>query len=338
MEGETWLVARLVPGSVRRLLVTLIIAAVGCGGPGAPSPSPGPSTSAAPLDPLCPVGPDPASTSGDDSGPPFAPPGTSGEPPVPPPYVPPEGLEDLNDLARLSGQFPAATPAAPEAEGVIYLGTKGVQTIDDFMDQVVDNAEFFWRRLLEGGGIGCEVERVARIWSAADSLAAGPCSLSISANRPAYYCGTSGANRTDGTIVVGQRWMYDVIYQRFGDRADFAVASVLAHEMGHHVQDALGLLRDQRPFLCCGLLSLNIELHADCLGGVWASSLYGRGEIDLETMADAVRLAGDAGDLQPTDRTSARAHGTSEERRHWYSTGFESGSVDACHGALEVAP
>jgi hypothetical protein len=258
----------------------------------------------------------------------------SGQPPVPPPFVPPEGLEDL---ARLTGQLPVAERAPAGAEGVIYLGTKGVDTIDGFMDRVVDNAEFFWQRLLSDGGVICDVELVGRLWITDDTFDAGPCDRPIVASRPAYYCGTAGPDGTSGTIVVGNQWMYDAIYRRFGDHADFAVASVLAHEMGHHVQDVLGLLRDTRPSRCCGLTSLNIELHADCLAGVWAGSLHGRGEIDLATMAEATRLAQDEGDQLPADHAGTGAHGTGDERRQWFTTGFESGDVGACQAALDIA-
>ena len=84
------------------------------------------------------------------------------------------------------------------------------------------------------------------------------------------------------TKIPYPRWMFEAIYQRFGGRAEFAVASVLAHEMGHQVQDVLGILLETGERACCALRSINVELHADCLAGVWTYSLYDRDEIDRE--------------------------------------------------------
>jgi predicted metalloprotease len=256
--------------------------------------------------------------------------------------VPPEAIDDLNQLAALAGMLPPGPRADERDAGVVYIGERGVETMAGYIDRVVDNAEFYWSRVFEAGGLGCGFEEVERHWLSADTFRVGPCGLTEHSGRYAYYCGVAGASQ-QGAIVVGDRWMYEEIYQRFGDHAEFAVASVVAHEMGHHVQDLLGVLIDEAPGQCCGLLSLQIELHADCLGGVWASSLFGRREIDLSTMEQATRAAMDAGDRpfpgQPTvDRTGSGAHGTPEERKHWFTVGFEAGRVWECGGAFAVQP
>lgn len=206
------------------------------------------------------------------------------------------------------------------------------------MDRVVDNLDSFWRTAFAKSASACEVLPPERSWVSSVERERGPCGLPVDAQTGAFYCPSSAVDGRDGAIAVGMRWMFERIYQRFGDRADFAVASVLAHEMGHHIQDVLGILRDGGPRVCCQLLSLNIELHADCLAGTWAYSLYDRDEIDLETMEQAVRAAQAAGDAPDTDPTDPQAHGSPAQRQHWFETGFETGRASACDPALAVRP
>jgi predicted metalloprotease len=268
---------------------------------------------------------------------PFGPPGESypsGMPP--PPLVPPEALADLNRLAGFVSDLSSPVKAGDDGSGIIYIGEGGVEEIGNYMDRVMDNLVWFWRTVLSDSGKLCAWEVPRGTWIPIDGFATSPCGAA-DASEAAGYCGNAGSGMT-GEITVGELWMFDDIYQRFDDHAEFAVASVLAHEMGHHMQDVFGYLRDTYPRRCCGLRALNIELHADCLGGVWATSIYGRREIDLATMTQAVRAAEDFADTPQPGELTDRGHGTAEERRHWYLAGFESGKVSACDGALTAQP
>jgi uncharacterized protein len=122
---------------------------------------------------------------------------------------------------------------------------------------------------------------------------------------------------------------------------DFAWAYVIAHEVGHHVQQQLGtsekvrqLQRDQSDQ--ANELSVRLELQADCYSGVWAHTVYKQGALDKGDVREALRAAGAVGD----DRLQKQAtgsinpdsftHGTSEQRRTWFERGYEGGDPNDC--------
>jgi predicted metalloprotease len=113
---------------------------------------------------------------------------------------------------------------------------------------------------------------------------------------------------------------------------DFAWAYVIAHEMGHHVQRLLGVDNPDRS----NAASVKIELQADCYAGVWAQTVFQAGDLeqgDIEEAFTAAEAVGDdrlqreaTGSVNPDSFT----HGTSEQRRRSFTTGYESGTPDAC--------
>ncbi|GAC1673148.1 MAG: neutral zinc metallopeptidase [Candidatus Acidiferrum sp.] len=135
---------------------------------------------------------------------------------------------------------------------------------------------------------------------------------------------------------------YDELKSRFGAPGEFAEAYVLAHEIGHHVQNILGIehkvrqLRDQNPH-AGNDLSVKMELQADCLAGVWAHSTQQRGLLesgDVESALGAAAAVGDdrlqkmaTGHISPESFT----HGSSEQRMMWFRKGLDSGSLGACN-------
>ena len=124
-----------------------------------------------------------------------------------------------------------------------------------------------------------------------------------------------------------------------GAQGDFAWAYVIAHEMGHHVQQQLGTsdrvsdLQRKNPG-DRNALSVRLELQADCYSGVWASTVYKQLEAgDVEEAMNASRAVGDdrlqkrsRGSIDPDSFT----HGTSEQRARWFDKGRESGDPNAC--------
>jgi uncharacterized protein len=135
---------------------------------------------------------------------------------------------------------------------------------------------------------------------------------------------------------------FDELKRRFGAPGEFAQAYVLAHELGHHVQKLIGIEgkvhqlqeNDSRQ---ANPLSVKMELQADCLAGIWAHSTQQRGLLekgDVESALGAAAAVGDdrlqkmsTGHVSPESFT----HGTSQQRMHWFNTGFESGQVSACN-------
>jgi predicted metalloprotease len=131
--------------------------------------------------------------------------------------------------------------------------------------------------------------------------------------------------------------------QQFGAPGDFAQAYVIAHEVGHHVQNLLGISseiqnRRQRASQREGnQLSVALELQADCLAGVWGNRAETQrdrleeGDIEeglraAEAIGDDVLQRRSQGQVQPESWT----HGSSEQRAHWFRRGFDTGDPDAC--------
>lgn len=131
--------------------------------------------------------------------------------------------------------------------------------------------------------------------------------------------------------------------RRLGAKGDFAAAYVVAHEIGHHVQDELGILGQANEIRATASeaesndISVRIELQADCLAGIWAREASDRfGSIERGDLDEAMNAARQIGD-DTLQRNAGRVpmpdsftHGTSEQRARWFSSGLESGSLAAC--------
>ena len=132
------------------------------------------------------------------------------------------------------------------------------------------------------------------------------------------------------------------LQQRLGAQGDFAQAYIVAHEIGHHVQNQLGVMEDvnlaqQEDPGSANDLSVRLELQADCLAGIWAHSAVRQADLletgDLEEGLNAAAAVGDdriqkqsGGGVNPDTFT----HGSSEQRVKWFKAGFESGDPTAC--------
>jgi predicted metalloprotease len=139
--------------------------------------------------------------------------------------------------------------------------------------------------------------------------------------------------------------------QRFHAGGDFARAYVIAHEIGHHVQNLTGItqktdaMRGRMSAKEYNRVSVRVELQADCFAGVWAQHANrAKPFLDPQDVDEALRAANAIGDdmLQKQARgvvvPDSFTHGSSAQRVRWFKTGFESGSVKACDtfGAREL--
>jgi uncharacterized protein len=135
---------------------------------------------------------------------------------------------------------------------------------------------------------------------------------------------------------------FDALSRQAGVRlGDFAQAYVVAHEVAHHVQVLLGITQriraaDEQDPAGKNARSVRLELQADCLAGVWKHSAYQRGEVSDADIADALNAAAVVGsDFQQVRATGTITpedwtHGSSRQRQHWLTTGFEQGDPGAC--------
>jgi len=134
---------------------------------------------------------------------------------------------------------------------------------------------------------------------------------------------------------------FDELKDRFGAPGEFAQAYVVAHEIGHHVQDILGTTEKVHAAMESDApnaheYSVRLELQADCYAGVWGHSTQQRNLLDPGEVDDGLNAAAAVGDDRLQRMAGKRVnpdsftHGSSRERAEWFRRGFESGDISAC--------
>lgn len=192
----------------------------------------------------------------------------------------------------------------------------------EFVSFVLDDVQAAWTQQFAARG---QTYRPTDLVLFTDSHTTG-CGYGSAATGP-FYC------PTDGDVYLDLSF-FEELDQRFGAPGDFAQAYVIAHEVGHHVQQQLGLSSSGGEG--ANGASVNFELQADCFAGVWASTAAQRGILDPGDAEEALGAASSIGDdrLQRqatgTVQPDAFTHGTSAQRMQWFQTGFKSGRMDAC--------
>ncbi len=163
------------------------------------------------------------------------------------------------------------------------------------------------------------------------------CGAAQSAMGP-FYC------PEDKKIYLDTSFFQDM-QRRFGGGGDFAYAYVISHEMGHHIQDLIGILgkaqqAQQRASSQSqsNSISVRIELMADCLAGVWAANADRKWQIlekgDIEKAVATAQAIGDDRLQQAAGRSSVPdsfTHGSAAQRVKWLQTGLQSGQIDSCN-------
>jgi predicted metalloprotease len=203
----------------------------------------------------------------------------------------------------------------------------------DFVGAVMDDMQATWQQLLGDRYRGTKV-RLFR-----DAIRSA-CGVAESASGP-FYC-------PGDHYVYLDLGFFNELRQRFGASGDFAEAYVIAHEVGHHVQNLLGIdaqmrrLQSQNPG-AENQLSVRLELQADCLAGVWAhaTNKVGRGdkglmELEPGDLEEGLRAAAAIGDDRIQRMQTGHVfpdkftHGTAEQRVTWLRRGFDQGDPNAC--------
>jgi len=231
------------------------------------------------------------------------------------------------DLFQLVGGAGGVSPGSETAQSPPAATTPEEEQLKSFVSFVLDDAQNDWAQVLPRYGAQYRPAKVVLFRDAIQSA----CGFAESATGP-FYC--PGDERV--YIDLG---FYQELKSRFGAPGDFAQAYVLAHEIGHHVQNLLGTEakvqegRSRRPDLA-NELSVRLELQADCYAGVWAHEARDSLEQgDIEEGLNAAAAVGDDRIQQMSGQAvapEAFTHGSSAERMQWFKAGMEAGRPDAC--------
>jgi predicted metalloprotease len=206
--------------------------------------------------------------------------------------------------------------AAPAGE---VASTPEEERLVDFVSFVFDTTQSVWSQVFAQRGARYEDAKLVLFRDAVQSA----CGFAEAATGP-FYC--PGDHKV--YIDLG---FYEELGSRFGAPGDFAQAYVLAHEVGHHVQNLLG-----DRFGTSNEGSVRRELQADCYAGVWGNHMSRAGVLESGDAEEGLGAAAAVGDdrLQRmstgTVSPESFTHGTSAQREAWFKRGLESGRIDSC--------
>ena len=208
----------------------------------------------------------------------------------------------------------------------------GEDEMRQFVARVLGSTERTWTKIFEAGGRMYEKPTLVLFSDAVQSA----CGFAQAASGP-FYCGP------DHKVYIDLSFYRD-LRQRFQAPGDFAQAYVIAHEVGHHVQNLLGIMKKAQTSQSratnqqqANTLSVRLELQADCLAGIWANYAHReRNILEQGDVEEGLNAAAQIGD----DRMQKRAggyvvpegftHGTAEQRVQWFRRGIESGDLKQC--------
>jgi predicted metalloprotease len=235
------------------------------------------------------------------------------------------GINPLTILGLMSGggapqmqQAPAGKPPANDE-------------MARFVSVVLADTEDVWRAKFQQAGATYREPKL-RLFRGSEPTA---CGTGQSAMGPFYCPG-------DEKVYIDLNF-YEVMKSRLGAPGDFAQAYVIAHEVGHHVQNLMGItgkvdsLRGRESSAQQNAMSVRVELQADCFAGVWAHDAQAARQIleqgDVEEALNAATQIGDDALQRKSQGTvvpESFTHGTSAQRVTWFKRGLQSGSVAQC--------
>ncbi|MEL6373931.1 MAG: neutral zinc metallopeptidase [Pseudomonadota bacterium] len=200
-----------------------------------------------------------------------------------------------------------------------------------FMQRVLRDTERVWTKIFKTLGRRYQEPKLVLFTGATRSA----CGVGQAAMGP-FYC------PADGTIYIDLSF-YDELERRFRAPGDFAQAYVVAHEVGHHVQNLFGIIprvqqmKSRMSKREANRLQVKMELQADCLAGLWARLAHqAENRLEPGDIEEGLRAASAVGDDMIQRQTTGRVvpeaftHGSAEQRVRWFRRGLESGKLQAC--------
>lgn len=238
------------------------------------------------------------------------------------------GVNPLTVLGIISGGGGGDAPTATQADTAPPVRATDPQT--RFVRTVVASTEDVWDGIFSQAGGSYERPKLDLYRGAYPTA----CGRGEAAMGP-FYC--PGDHKV--YIDLG---FYDTLKNKLGAPGEFAQAYVIAHEIGHHVQNLLGTsskmdqMRQRVSKVEYNALSVRLELQADCFAGIWANHAQDKFGLDQGDIASAMNAAARIGDDALQESAGGRVvpesftHGTSAQRQRWFDAGLRAGAVKAC--------
>jgi predicted metalloprotease len=229
-----------------------------------------------------------------------------------------------NPLDMLTGGGTTAPSTSSQSRP---LPQAGEDELADFVGVVTKETENLWTEVFRQNNMTYQPPTVVLFTAATQS----GCGMAQAASGP-FYC------PQDKSVYIDLSF-YDQLRQQFGAPGDFAQAYVIAHEIGHAVQDQTGVLPEfnQRRGSMSpeeqNAYSVRVELQADCYAGVWANYAGQENLLEGGDFEEAMTAANAIGDDTLTrGRVAERnfTHGSSEQRMRWFQRGYSTGDVGQC--------
>jgi len=246
--------------------------------------------------------------------------GCAAEPPIPTNGQAPLQLSQARNTLTQNGPIELPPTRAPEGQAT------GAATMTDFVKVVLDDVGTFWGTTFQNAGLSYQTTNYVILDNGSAPMQSACGGSPATADSGPFYCSLGGevpgGSTSEPVIYVGAPWLAQAMAGVDPSNYDFAVASVIAHEFGHHIQHVLGLSDAALP----GKVQ---ELSADCLGGVWSNAAYQNGQLEPGDVEEAVLAAWSAGSDLPDDN-SPDPHGTRQERADAFSLGYSSGNPATC--------
>lgn len=235
------------------------------------------------------------------------------------------GIDPLQILAGDPGGS-----SSPGGGQVTQSQSPASDEMTQFVSVVLAETEDVWNGIFKAEGAQYSEPELVLF---ADQVKSA-CGFASSASGP-FYC--PGDRR-----VYLDTSFFEQLDRQFGASGDFAQAYVVAHEVGHHVQNLIGVLpkfnqmRQQMSETEANEMSMRVELQADCFAGVWAHFTEQKGLLEQGDVEEALNAAQQIGDDTLQRRTQGYVvpesfnHGTSAQRQKWFAAGLQSGKLSDC--------
>ncbi|MGE0500049.1 MAG: neutral zinc metallopeptidase [Rhizobiaceae bacterium] len=209
-------------------------------------------------------------------------------------------------------------------------GQPATDEMKEFVSVVLAETEDVWNGIFQAEGVQYQEPTLVLFSGQVRSA----CGFASSASGPFYCPG-------DRQVYLDTSF-FDQLARQFQASGDFAQAYVIAHEVGHHVQNLTGILprfNEMRQSMTeeeANAMSVRVELQADCFAGVWGHFTAQKGLLEEGDIEEALNAAMQIGDDTIQKRTQGYVvpesfnHGTSEQRQEWFARGFRSGRLAEC--------